>query len=91
MYCYTPKWTALQTTQNELIQVIFLLLKLGKLNWSACPLINIFSTVKKIEMIGRHGTNRAKEKLVHNFGHRISRNHNFGSLYERKGYNLKDL
>ena len=42
-------------------------------------------------MIGRNGTNRAKEKLVHNVCHRISRNHNLEGFTREKGYYLKDL
>jgi hypothetical protein len=40
-------------------------------------------------MIGSNGMNRAKEKLVHNFGHRISRNHNLEAFTREKGYYLR--
>jgi len=89
MYCYTSTWTALQTTRSGFTQKIFLLLKVGKFNWSVCSLVNTFSFFKKTEMIGKNCTNKTKEKFLHNFGYRISRNRNFGSLYERKRILLK--
>lgn len=64
----------------------FLLLKAGKFNCSACSFVGTFSVVKKTEVIGRNGRNRAKEKLMYNFGHRISKNHNFGTFAREKGY-----